>query len=236
MAADHELGALAVTHGSDKWGPHSYTRHYEAQFQRFRDRDIALFEIGVGGYDDPALGGGSLRMWADYFPKAAIHALDLHEKHLQIDRVQIHQGSQTDAGLLRAISAEAGGFDIVIDDGSHLNADVIQSFEALFPLLKTGGLYVVEDVQTSYWPRLGGSSAHPDRTRTIMGYFKGLIHGINHAEISPAHYRHKPYDTEILSIAFYHNLIFVQKDDNSEPSNIPPDDPLREDDEPDAIE
>jgi demethylmacrocin O-methyltransferase len=129
--------------------------------------------------------------------------------------------------MLRRMHDDAGGFDIVIDDGSHINDHVIASFETLFPLLKDGGLYVVEDAQTSYWPILGGSSTDPDSTRTIIGYFKSLIHGLNHAEIDPASYLPSPFDHSIVSLAFYHGMVFIEKGDNSEPSNVPPSDPLR---------
>ncbi len=223
-----ELARLAVKHGSDKWGTHSYCRHYERHFQPFRDRAFTLFEIGVGGYHDPESGGASLRMWAEYFPWARIYALDIHDKTPHANhRVRIFRGDQADAELLRRISDEAGGFDIVIDDGSHLNRDVIATFGVLFPLLKPDGLYVVEDTQTSYWPAMGGSTRNPDDPRATMGFFKGLVHGLNHPEfvepLAPA----SIYDRTVLGLHFYHNLVLVQKGDNIEPSNIAEDDPLR---------
>jgi demethylmacrocin O-methyltransferase len=222
------LSALAEKYGSDKWGSHSYTRHYEYHFAKFRDCDIGFLEIGIGGYDDPAIGGASLRMWNDYFPKARVFALDIHEKRFRIsDRVRMVQGSQTDAAILQAIERDAGGLDIVVDDGSHINEDVIASFNILFPLLRSGGLYVVEDTQTSYWPALGGSSVDPDSDRTIVGFFKGLIHGLNHNEIAGEHRPEMPYDEHVVAVSFYHNMIVIEKGDNTEPSNIPADHPLR---------
>lgn len=224
-----QLTALAIKHGSDKWGPHSYSRHYETQFARFRDREITMLEIGVGGYDDPASGGASLRMWTEYFPRARVFALDIHDKRAHAtDRIRIYQGSQDDAELLRRMNLDAGGFDIIIDDGSHINKHVITTFNVLFPLLSQGGLYVVEDTQTSYWPALGGSSQQPDAPHTTMGFFKGLVHGLNHAEFIAASYCPTYLNSNIVSIQFCHNLIFVEKDNNSEPSNIRPDHPLRQ--------
>ncbi len=119
-------------------------------------------------------------------------------------------------------------FDIIVDDGSHINKHVITTFNILFPLLNHGGLYVIEDTQTLYWPALGGSSECPDAPDTTMGFFKGLIHGLNHAEFIADSYCPTYLDRNIVSIQFYHNLIFVEKNDNSEPSNIPPDHPLRQ--------
>lgn len=222
------LTELAIKYGTDKWGPHSYSRHYETQFARFQDRDIAMLEIGVGGYEDPASGGASLRMWAEYFPRARLFALDIHDKRPHAtDRIRIYRGSQDDAELLSRINLDAGGLDIIIDDGSHINRHVITTFEILFPLLKQDGVYVIEDTQTSYWPALGGSSERADALDTSMGFFKNLVHGLNHAEFTAESYTPTYFDVNIVSIFFCHNMIFVEKGDNSEPSNIAPDHPLR---------
>jgi demethylmacrocin O-methyltransferase len=226
---DETLTRLAEKYGSDKWGAHSYTRHYETHFARFRQEKITLLEIGVGGYDKPEAGGASLRMWNAYFPHARIFALDIHAKNLVIsDRVRIYHGSQTDEALLRSIDRDAGGFDIVIDDGSHINAHVIATFNVLFPLLKVGGIYVVEDTQTSYWPVLGGSSDDPDSPRTMMGFFKDMVHGLNHAEMIGEERAGARFDRDIVSISFYHNMVFIEKGDNTEPSNMPPGHALRQ--------
>ena len=102
-----QLAALAIKHGTDKGAPHNYSRHYETQFARFRDREITMLEIGVGGYADPASGGASLRMWAEYFPRARVFALDIHDKRAHAtDRIRIYQGSQDDAELLRRMNRD----------------------------------------------------------------------------------------------------------------------------------
>ena len=229
MPEEHILRTLALKYGSDKWGPHSYCDHYETHFAKFRQKAINILEIGIGGYDDPKSGGASLRMWSEYFPQARIFGLDFFEKRLQLpDTVAVYRGSQADGDLLRRISDDAGGLDVVIDDGSHINEHVIASFQILFPLLNSGGIYVIEDTQTSYWPRLGGSSQEPDSTQTMMGFFKNLVHGLNHAEIIGRLDQPNVFDRDIISIAFYHNMIFVEKGDNSELSNVAPDDALRQ--------
>lgn len=167
MAQGPSLIELAIKHGTDKYGNaahatvspngavipgHKYAGHYDHHFSRFRHLDnISVLEIGVGGYDDPSKGGESLRMWKEYFPRAQIVGLDYYDKTpLQEDRIRIYQGSQDDAALLKRISEDNGGFDLIIDDGSHCNEHVIASFKILFPLLKMGGIYAIEDLQTSY--------------------------------------------------------------------------------------
>jgi hypothetical protein len=216
-----DLTTLAQRHGTDKWGSHWYTPHYERYFAPYRDQEVNLLEIGVGGYEDVAAGGDSLRMWRDYFPNGRIYGIDVHDKSAQQgDRIRIWEGDQSDHAFLRDVAAAIGRLDIVIDDGSHMNADVIKSFTVLFPLLDQGGLYVVEDVQTSYWPQYGGTSADFDQTETSMGFFKRLTDALNYEELIRPGYQPSYYDLNIISIHFYHNIIFIQKGINKEGSNI----------------
>ena len=70
-----DLIKLAMLSGTDKWGAHWYAAHYARHFQHLRRKQITLLEIGIGGYDDPKAGGGSLRMWRRYFPNAQIVGL-----------------------------------------------------------------------------------------------------------------------------------------------------------------
>ena len=212
------LARIANTKDFGGWGS---TEVYDRVFRPLRWQKLSLLEIGVGGYDD-ASGGKSLRLWRAYFPRARIAALDLYDKTaLSRGRVEVFQGSQVDRAVLDRIAANRGGFDIVIDDGSHINAHQIRSFEILFPHLKPGGTYIVEDTQTSYWEGFGGgsvgSAAH---AQSCVSYFKGLIDGLNHAEFPDAAYAPTRYDLEIVSIQFVHNLIIIAKGDNARPSNI----------------
>lgn len=209
------LNFLAVTYKTDKWGKHFYTQHYNFHFEKFRNKKFKLLEIGIGGYDNPTQGGGSLRMWERYFSKAEIFGLDIYDKTLlEEGRISIVKGSQVDKPLLENLSKKAGGFDIIIDDGSHMNEHIIDTFQILFPLLKEGGIYAIEDIQTSYWPEYGGNSGEPDELSTAMGYFKSLVHGLNHTEFKDSDRKPSPFEQQISSIHFYHNLIFIYKGTN----------------------
>lgn len=180
--AQRDLGELAVEFGSDKWGDqHWYAQHYDRHFARLRTEPVRVLEIGIGGYDDPDSGGGSLRMWQRYFRRGLIHGLDIVRKNVTGPRITAIQGDQSDAGFLDRLGTELGPFDVVIDDGSHLNEHVRISFHALFPHVRPGGLYVVEDLQTAYWPSWGG---HPEATAsTSMGMLKSFVDGLNHVEV-----------------------------------------------------
>jgi hypothetical protein len=220
---------LTEKHRSDKWHGHDYVAPYFSHFRDFEQKPIRLMEIGVGGYQDdetgyrnPALGGDSLRFWKEYFVNGEIFAIDVEDKTIhQEDRITIFQGSQIDAVFLSRVLQRIGPLDIIIDDGSHVNSHVITTFELLFPHLNEGGLYVVEDTQTSYWPGdYGGDAVDRNNSQTMMGYFKGLVDGLNHAEFPDEQYEAGYFEKYIVSISFFHNLIFIRKGQNDGPSNM----------------
>ncbi|UCS91981.1 class I SAM-dependent methyltransferase [Echinicola marina] len=216
-----DLTFLAQIYGTDKWGEHWYTPHYQFHFQRLRNKKIKLLEIGVGGYDKPFSGGSSLRMWKRYFSRGLIFSFDIYDKSAHEEaRIKIYQGSQVDAKFLDQVCNEAGSLDIIIDDGSHINEHVLFTFHHLFPKLNEGGIYVIEDTQTSYWEHYGGELEERNSKETIMGYFKSLVDGLNHEEYKNHTYKPNYYDLNISAIHFYHNLIFIYKNKNNEGSNI----------------
>lgn len=215
----NDLNRLAIVFGSDKWGTHWYTQHYQRYFGPMRRRRLNVLEIGVGGYGDDAAGAESLRMWKAFFRKSRIVGIDVEDKtRLREDRIDIWLCDQTDAAALARLCDEYGGFDIIIDDGSHLNEHVIQSFQVLFPRLRPNGIYAVEDVQTSYWPTWGGGSGNP---KSSMAFFKSLADGLNHQEFPIESYEPTYFDQKVVEIAFFHNLILIRKKENNEPSNEP---------------
>jgi 23S rRNA U2552 (ribose-2'-O)-methylase RlmE/FtsJ len=220
------LTKLALHFGTDKAGHHNYTKHYQSHFHSRRLDKMNILEIGVGGHEIIDFGGHSLRVWKKYFPKSMIYSLDIHEKRLNEKRIKIFQGSQTDSVFLNNMLEKIGGkLDIIIDDGSHINDHVITSFEILFPSLEDGGIYVVEDTHTSYWPSIkkssglikefNGNSDDLNSCKTTMGYFKSLCDGLNHMEYVKPGYQSTYFDRNIKSIHFYHNLIFIFKGDNN---------------------
>lgn len=217
--AGSDLTKLARFFGSDKAAGHHYTQHYETHFRALRRRRMTVLEIGVGGNEDPLAGGSSLRMWRAYFPHAHIVGIDIHDKSWhEGHRIRIFRGSQADPTFLRGVVSEIGAPDIVIDDGSHRCAHVIASFHALFPLIRDGGIYVCEDLQTSYWEEYGGNSTRPDSLDTSMGFFKSLVHGLNHIEYRTPAYAPSEYDRTITAMHFYHNMVFIKKARNDEAS------------------
>jgi hypothetical protein len=126
-----------------------YLDWYDAQFQHLVEREITLLEIGVRR-------GGSLRLWRDYFPKGKIVGVDveLPPGFEAEERIQLFQGSQGHEGFLDQVAATAApdGFDVMIDDASHIGYLSKRTFWLLFDkYLKPSGLYAIEDWGTGYW-------------------------------------------------------------------------------------
>ncbi len=222
IGSEDDLNKLATIFGTDKWGAHFYTQHYDNHFRPYKNKKINLLEIGVGGYKSPVKGGESLKMWKRYFHNGKIFSLDIFDKSLlQENRIRIFKGSQVDKEfLLNTVVKEMGEIDLIVDDGSHINEHVIETFKILFPILKVGGIYVVEDVQTSYWPRFGGDSNNLQSPNTMMNFFKQLTDCVNYVDVIRENYEPSYYDKHITSIHFYHNMIFIYKGLNDEPATI----------------
>lgn len=126
-----------------------YLDIYDQLFEHLVQQPIRLLEVGV-------YRGGSLRLWRDYFPNGQIVGVDLNipEDLKNEERIQVFQGSQDDGEFLHRVASQAApaGFDIIIDDASHLGSLSKQTFWHLFDQhLKPGGLYIIEDWGTGYW-------------------------------------------------------------------------------------
>lgn len=149
-----------------KW-PH-YLPIYEQLFARFRGTRVRMLEIGVQA-------GGSLDLWRRYLgPEAVLFGIDIDPAcAARVEAPnQVRIGSQADPDFLRAVVAEMGGVDVVLDDGSHVASHQRESFATLWPLLAENGVYVIEDMHSSYWPRLEGGYLRPG---TAVEMIKGLI-------------------------------------------------------------
>lgn len=219
------LDLLAALCGTDKYGAHDYTPIYDEIMARFRAEPVRLLEIGVGGYEG-SLGGESLLMWAAYFPRAMLFGIDLHDKTaLSRGRIKVLQCSQTDRPRLLGIAQTYGPFDFIVDDGSHVNSHQIESFRILWPFVRNRGAYIIEDVQTSYWPAFGGGHFESrEYANSAMSHFKRMVDSVNLPEFLAPAGAEAPLDPTIGRIAFHHNLIVVTKDTAARRSNVRLDD------------
>jgi hypothetical protein len=209
------LSEIANLFKVDKFGFDDFATIYEPHLKRLRPEAINILEIGIGGYNNPEEGGQSLRMWKEYFSKAQIVGIDIHDKSkLEEDRIRIFKGDQTNNNFLEHVCNEIGNLSIIIDDGSHISSDVISTFTYLFTKLNKDGIYIIEDLGTSYWPQFGGGF-HKD---TSMNFLKRLTDCLNHKEFLIQNYEPNYFDVYIKSMHFYRNAVIIYKGDNSKAS------------------
>jgi hypothetical protein len=149
------LTSLARRYGSDKGlttRGHGYTRAYHHFFNPIRMQARSLLEIGLQRPRRPAArltDAPSLRMWREYFPNAVLVGFDIRKFACHIPNCIIVCGDQGNAADLElAAAAFPEGYDIVIDDGSHASPDQQLSFAVLFPRVKPGGFYIIEDLHS----------------------------------------------------------------------------------------
>ena len=120
--------------------------------------------------------------WKDYFPNSTVVGIDIMDRcseyTIPAKNIWVEIGSQNDLNFLKNVINKWGLFDMILDDGSHMNDDVIFSFKHLIDSVKTGGVYVVEDTACSYWEEYGGGYK---KENTMVEYFKNLIDDVNFA-------------------------------------------------------
>ena len=143
------MGIDATGYETDKAEHQQYLKNYEEFFEPLKDKEVRLLELGI-------YKGGSLLLWRDYFSKGMIVGLDVEPVDLRdpTGRIKTYQGMQQDTELLDRLARETApeGFDVIIDDCSHIGELTRISFWHLFDHhLKSGGLYVIEDWGTGYW-------------------------------------------------------------------------------------
>jgi hypothetical protein len=166
------LNEIAKKYGTDKSSEiHNYCVKYEKYLPFDRSEELKIMEIGV-------LGGSSLFTWKEYFYNSQILGIDINPecKKYEEPRITVEIGSQVDGNFLSQIRQQYGPFDMILDDGSHINSHVIYSFENLWESIKPGGVYIVEDSCCSYWWDYEGGYLNPS---TCVEYFKKLSDDVN---------------------------------------------------------
>jgi len=168
----HELDDIAKRWGTDKSSEyHNYCNKYQKYLPFTRSEKLTILEIGV-------LQGQSVQMWSEWFTNSEIIGIDISPncKDFQTEKINIEIGDATDPLFMSQIIDKWPQFDLIIDDGSHMQSDMIQSFKLLFGSLKSGGVYIVEDTCCSYWSSYGGGLKSKN---TSVEYFKDLVDHVN---------------------------------------------------------
>jgi len=188
----------------------SYLDIYEKYFEKHRSDNINILEIGIKD-------GASLRTWRSYFVNANIYGIDIDAqcKKLEGKRVRVEIGSQDDLEFLKSCFGGELKFDIIIDDGSHINSFTIASFEYLFDnRLNSGGFYIIEDLICSYdklqtnhnilktWPGMkynDPSKVYDNERKDMDDFFLEKIEKLDH------------FKGNILYIHFWSMVCLVKK-------------------------
>jgi hypothetical protein len=195
-----------------KW--RHYFEIYDRHFSRFRGTDVHLVEFGVAQ-------GGSLQMWKHYFgPKARIFGVDINPNCRQVaeDQVEIFIGDQADRKFLQSLAAKIPRMDILLDDGGHTMKQQIHTFEELFPRIDPHGVYLCEDLHTSYWRKWGGGHK---RRGTFIEYSKNFIDQLNawHS-LQPGRLGVNELTRTAHSLHYYDSILVIEKRPIPEPINV----------------
>lgn len=221
-AEGSDIGALFASHRGRKalkWV--HYFPAYSTQFAPYRKgfplpdgttRPLRFLEIGVWK-------GGSLEIWREYFgPDAVIYGIDIDPECSAFDGecANIRIGSQDDASFLREVVEEMGGIDIVLDDGSHIARHQRAAFDCLFPKVTDTGIYVVEDLHTSYWLRFGGGLR---RRGAFVEVIKNVLDDLHHSHHGRAR-RVLPSGTGVGCVVVYDSIAFFHKQAPTRPTMV----------------
>ena len=210
---------------SDKW--EHYFDIYDHLLGKFYESKVNYLEIGVQN-------GGSLEIAKKLFASdSLIIGMDIDPNCKRLEGKVANQiiiGSQVDDATLLKVS-EFGPFDIIIDDGSHIQSHMIVTFFKLFPLLSQNGIYIIEDTHTNH---------SPEHQESFLGiglydYFKGLSERLN-IDFINSHFRKDRYKLprherssihqipdivrDIFSIEFFDSVIAIKKRTKTEPLRI----------------
>ncbi len=182
-----------------------YLELYDDLLASWQGREVSFLEIGI-------YKGGSLPMWQGYFAatsRLTFCDIDPACRDLALPGTQVEIGDQADPAFLERLGNAHGPFDLIVDDGGHKMHQQIASFRHLWPRLADRGLYIVEDVHTSYWPGFGGGLRAP---ASFIEFAKDLIDRMHswYTEDDAGFPLH-PLAREIGGIRFYDSLVVIEK-------------------------
>ena len=222
---------LVLSHAGnnvDKW--EANLERYDHELLALRDSPISILEIGIHN-------GGSLEIWAKYFPRAQhIIGLDINPRCRLIEfndpRIDVVIGDIMAANTHETLASLHDTYDLIVDDGSHHSRQIIHGFLALVHLLRPGGLYVIEDLCCSYWQEFEGGVRRPDSS---MNFLKRLVDVVNTehwlSALDAENYLSEATDSNLLplainrlleieSITFSNSMCVIRMTSDRRPSRI----------------
>lgn len=204
-----------------KW--HHYFKIYNHHFKRFIGKNPTILEIGI-------YKGGSLEMWNDYFDgKCQIYGIDNNKNCLnvpnvlEVDNINVTLGDQSNRDFWKEYLKDKPKFDIVIEDGGHTMTQQIVTYEELIDHVSDNGVYLCEDLHTSYWGEWGGKLKDPN---TFIEYSKSFVDMLNYYHIQSHKSSkklnekdeeiYKKFRRRIQSVHYYDSVIVLELDKDDE--------------------
>jgi hypothetical protein len=211
------LSELATKHETDK-GPkhHNYAEIYDRYMAPYRESTKAILEVGL-------LYGSSAKMWLEYFPNARVYVIEYNQELIDRalndsqfpnkDRLTIIHGDQSDPSLWKDIPMDS--LDWIVDDGSHIPSDQLNTLIYGFPHLKPEGKYFCEDLHCSFHPNFnpsGGSTLYDWVFEKILEQQKmGIMTGNFYLErdkcITPLTW----LTQHIVAFHFYKSIVMLER-------------------------
>ena len=198
--------------GCDKVVHHQYEKYYGFALDFIADKKGSMIEVGIDRYL-------SLSLWKDVLPNLFVYGIDISQQS-EGEGYKVFRADQSKDTQLDEVIEDIKHRPVwlIIDDGSHVPEHQLSTFNKLFPLLEEGGVYIIEDVEVSYWKRGGLYSyatnygyKHP---KSIIEVFKENVDCVN-MEFCGADYKaeeHKvKHGDQIKSVTFSRNCIIIIK-------------------------
>src|ERR1700740_101985 len=197
----------------NKWD--NYIEVYQRYFEKYRGTRFVFLEIGIAH-------GGSLQMWRKFFgEEAVIIGVDVNPecKRFEDGNIKVFIGSQEDPVFLEDLKTKIPRVDVLLDDGGHTMRQQMVTFEHLFDHVKEEGLYVCEDLHTSYWPAYGGGYKKPGSFIEFGKRIVDYLHGW-HAPKGAKRKMFTALTEKIFSIHFFDSILIIEKRRRSAPVNL----------------
>jgi hypothetical protein len=200
---DKTFKQIGINFQTDKVLHHGYHFYYPYYLEHLRSKSFKMLEIGLGTFSHNT--GNSPKLWKEYFPNVKSFTMDINHEYIDEYSIVI-KGDQSKISDLHKVKNIIGDVDFIIDDGSHHPEHQLLTFNYLFDnLLNLGGIYIIEDIECSYWNPQSKVYDYKTGYLNIIDYFTKYQHEIN------SEFNNNINSLNISTITFGPNFIIIKK-------------------------